>query len=328
MKQINWGFIGCGAVTEKKSGPAFGKIAGSQVVAVMRRDIALARDYALRHGIAAWYGDASELIADPLVNAVYIATPPSLHAQYAIMAMEAGKVAYVEKPMAAGYADCLRMNEVAAATGMPLYVAYYRRFLPYFEKVREYLQSGKLGKLLFVQSALHLPPRQEDLDPQHLPWRVVPELAGGGYFYDLACHQIDLFDWFFGPVTAVQGNVFNRAGLYPAEDVVFASVTFAGGLPWNGTWSFATEGMHYSDLVTVYGTEGTLTFSTFGFTPVRMEGPGFTEEELPDNPENIQYGFIRNMVEELQGARPLQGNGNTAAETNRIMDIILGKIRS
>jgi len=328
MKQINWGFIGCGAVTEKKSGPAFNKVTGSQAVAVMRRDIDQARDYARRHGIASWYGDAAELISDPLVNAVYIATPPNLHARYAIMAMEAGKVAYVEKPMAANYADCLKMNEVAASTGMPLYVAYYRRFLPYFAKVREWIHSGKLGRLLFVQSALHLPPRQEDFDPQHLPWRVVAEQAGGGYFYDLACHQIDLFDWFFGPVASVQGSAFNRAGLYAAEDVVFASVTFAGGLPWNGSWSFATERRHYQDQVTVFGTEGTLTFSTFGFIPIRLEGPKNMEEDLPPNPENIQYGFIRNMVEELQGFRPIQGNGGVAAETNRIMDVILGKTGS
>jgi predicted dehydrogenase len=309
-----------------KSGPAFGKVEGSKVVAVMRRNGSLAEDYARRHGTR-WYDDASRLIEDPEVNAVYVATPPSSHATYSIMAMEAGKPVYVEKPMAADYAECLQMNAVAARTGVPLYVAYYRRFLPYFSKVREWINTAQLGKLLFVQSVLHLPPRPEDMDRNNLPWRVKADIAGAGYFYDLACHQIDLLEWFFGKAVVVEGRCFNRADLYEAEDVVFAHMEFESGLPFSGTWSFATEGMLYKDIVTVYGTEATLEFSTFGFTPVRVIRSGKVEEELPPNPENIQYWFIRNMVEELQGIRPLHGNGEVAAETNRIMDIILGKLK-
>ena len=79
MKQINWGFIGCGEVTEKKSGPAFNEVEGSQVVAVMSRSENKARSYAERHHIRKWYTDAQELIDDPDVNAIYIATPPSSH---------------------------------------------------------------------------------------------------------------------------------------------------------------------------------------------------------------------------------------------------------
>src|SRR5512147_2302068 len=111
MDQINWGIIGCGNVTEKKSGPAFGKVKGSKVIAVMRRDAAKAADYAKRHNISQWYSNADEIINHPGINAVYVATPPSSHAEYAIKAMEKGKVAYVEKPMAADYSDCIRMLE-------------------------------------------------------------------------------------------------------------------------------------------------------------------------------------------------------------------------
>jgi len=99
-KTIHWGIIGCGDVTELKSGPAFQKVPGSKLVAVMRRNADLARDYAKRHGVARWYSDASELINDPQVDAVYVATPPDSHALYAIQAMKAGKPVYVEKPMA------------------------------------------------------------------------------------------------------------------------------------------------------------------------------------------------------------------------------------
>ena len=153
MKQINWGFIGCGEVTEKKSGPAFNEVSGSRVVAVMGRSPEKTRSYAQRHGIPKWFTDAQALIDDPEVNAVYIATPPSSHATYAIMAMHAGKPCYVEKPLAASYDDCARVNHVSQMTGVPCYVAYYRRYLPYFREVKNVVESGKIGKIYEVKDA-------------------------------------------------------------------------------------------------------------------------------------------------------------------------------
>jgi predicted dehydrogenase len=325
MEKINWGIIGCGNVTEIKSGPAFGKVEGSQVTAVMRRDAARAKDYAERHQIPAWYSRADDLIHDPGVNAVYVATPPSSHAAYAIQAMEAGKVVYVEKPMAADYASCLEMNRVSKQTGIPLYVAYYRRFLPYFQKVKEIIEEGWLGDIRFVHAELYLPPRPEDHNVTGLPWRVLKDIAGGGYFYDLACHQIDLFDWFFGPVKQVTGNCYNRGGLYESEDTVFAELEYASGLPLAGSWCFVTGNQLSHDVVKVYGSMGRLEFSTFGFSPIILVTEGTESTFLPPNPENIQYWFIRNMVEELRGLRPAGSNGETAAKTNQIMDKILGK---
>ena len=127
MREIGWGFIGCGEVTEKKSGPAFNEVAGSHVVAVMSRHELKARTYAEKHNIPHWYTDAQALIDDPDVNAIYIATPPVAHVTYAIMAMRAGKPVYVEKPLAASYEDCVRINRVSEQTGQPCFVAYYRR---------------------------------------------------------------------------------------------------------------------------------------------------------------------------------------------------------
>src|SRR6187551_1308715 len=103
MEKINWGIIGCGDVSEVKSGPAFNKVNNSSLVAVMRRDGAKAKDYAHRHQVPKWYDDASLLINDPDVNAIYIATPPSSHEEYTIAAIDAGKPVYVEKPMTMNY---------------------------------------------------------------------------------------------------------------------------------------------------------------------------------------------------------------------------------
>ena len=237
MKQLKWGFIGCGDVTEHKSGPAFSEIEGSEVVAVMSRQEQRARSYAERHGVPRWYTDGQELIDSPEVNAVYIATPPSSHATFAIMAMKAGKPVYIEKPMAASYEDCARINRVSEETGVPCFVAYYRRYLPYFQKVKEIIDQGVIGKVINVQIRFATPAREMDYArPEDLPWRLQPDIAGGGYFYDLAPHQLDLLQQFFGVITEARGICANRGGLYGAEDSVSACFEFEGGLPGSGSW--------------------------------------------------------------------------------------------
>ncbi|HLO57518.1 MAG TPA: Gfo/Idh/MocA family oxidoreductase [Bacteroidales bacterium] len=325
MDQINWGIIGCGNVTEKKSGPAFGKVKGSKVMAVMRRDAVKAADYAKRHNISQWYSNANDIINHTDINAVYVATPPSSHAEYAIKAMEKGKVAYVEKPMATNNDECKRMLDASIATGQPLFVAYYRRYLPYFIKVKEILSCGVLGNLLYAEIDFHISPRQEDFDRDNLPWRLKPEIAGAGYFYDLACHQLDLFEMFFGQVKAVNSKSFNRRGLYTPEDTVFALLEYQSGLPVKASWCFAAGNQEHRDILKIYGSRGSLEFSTFDFTPIRLNTEDGLQEFLPENPENIQYWFIRNMVEQLQNEGPVFGNAESAVRTNALMDKILNK---
>ena len=162
IDNVRWGFIGCGEATEKKSGPAFSVVDGSRVVAVMSRNEEKASSYARRHGIDRYYTDAQSLVSDPEVNAVYIATPPSSHATFAIMSMMAGKPAYIEKPMAASYEECLRINRISKSTDVPCFVAYYRRYLPYFGRVREIVRNGEIGKVLSVQIRFAVPPRELD----------------------------------------------------------------------------------------------------------------------------------------------------------------------
>ena len=206
MKILKWGFIGCGEVTEKKSGPAFSEVPGSSVEAVMSRSEEKARSYAERHGIKKWYTDAQELIDDPDVNAIYIATPPSSHATFAIMAMKAGKPVYVEKPLAASYDECARVNRVSEQTHVPCFVAYYRRYLPYFQKVKSIISNGVIGDIVSVQIRFAVPPRDLDYShPENLPWRLQPDIAGGGYFYDLAPHQLDLLQDIFGVIIEAHG---------------------------------------------------------------------------------------------------------------------------
>ena len=222
---IRWGVIGCGEATEKKSGPAFQQIRGSKIEAVMSRSAERAQSYAERHGIKKWYTNVMDIIDDPNVNAIYIATPPSSHATYAIMAIRAGKPVYIEKPMAATYEDCIRINRACEETGVPCFVAYYRRYLPYFKKVEELIP--RVGKVINVHIRLAQPPREFDGSTgEAMPWRVQANIAGGGYFYDLAPHQLDLLQHYFGYIIEAKGYTANRGGLYDAEDSISATFRF------------------------------------------------------------------------------------------------------
>ena len=326
MKQINWGFIGCGEVTEKKSGPAFNEVEGSQVVAVMSRSENKARSYAERHHVRKWYTDASELIEDPDVNAVYIATPPSSHATFAIMAMRAGKPCYIEKPLASSYDDCIRINRISEQTGVPCFVAYYRRYLPYFQKVKEIIESGTIGNVVNVQVRFSVPPRDLDFQSgKEMPWRLQPDIAGGGYFYDLAPHQIDLLQNLFGVITRAHGYPANRAHLYQAEDTLSACFFFESGIPGSGSWCFVGHESAKEDCIEVIGEKGSLSFSVFTYQPIEViTSEGKNSITVP-NPPYVQLPLIKNVIEHLQGIGKCDCTSVSATAVNWVLDRVLWK---
>ena len=325
MKEISWGFIGCGEVTEKKSGPAFNVVEGSHVEAVMSRNEDKARSYAERHGVDKYYTDASELINDPRVNAVYIATPPSTHVTYAIMALKAGKPTYVEKPLCSNYQDCNRINRTSQQMGVPCFAAYYRRELPYFQKVKELIDQGAVGEVINVQIRFSVPPRDLDYNSHDLPWRVLPDIAGGGYFYDLAPHQIDLLQCIFGPITEAKGYQANRGGLYQSEDTVSACFKFACGLPGSGSWCFVGHESAKEDRIEIIGNKGSLHFSVFTYDPITLYNEQGQQTFVIDNPPHVQLPLIKQVVEHLQQKAICTCDSVSATSVNWVMDRILGK---
>jgi predicted dehydrogenase len=326
MKIIKWGFIGCGEVTEKKSGPAFNEVEGSSVVAVTSRSEAKARDYAERHGIPRWYTDPQKLIDDPEVNAIYVATPPSSHATFAIMAMKAGKPVYVEKPLAASYDDCARVNRISQQTGIPCFVAYYRRYLPYFQRVKQIVSQGIIGKVINVQVRFAVPPRELDYaHPENLPWRLQPDIAGGGYFYDLAPHQLDLLQEMFGVILEARGICANRGQLYTAEDSVSAIFRFENGLPGSGSWCFVAHESAREDSIQLIGDQGSLRFSVFDYAPIVLHTSEGTEHITVPNPPYVQQPLIQCVIEHLQGISICDCTSVSATPVNWAMDRILGK---
>ena len=327
MKEIGWGFIGCGEVTEKKSGPAFNEVPGSHVVAVMSRNAETAESYAKRHNIKKWYTDPLELINDPEINAIYIATPPSSHATFAIMAMKAGKPVYIEKPLAASYEDCARINRISELTGVPCFVAYYRRYLPYFQKVKQIIQSGAIGTPANVQIRFSVPPRDLDYKSNgSLPWRLQPDIAGGGYFYDLAPHQLDLIQDIFGVITRAHGYCSNMAKLYKAEDTISACFYFENGLPGSGSWCFVGHQSAKEDRIEVIGEKGMLSFSVYNYSPIQLVTSEGRSSIVVPNPPYVQLPIIRSVIEHLQGIGICECTSVSATPVNWVMDRILGKL--
>ena len=326
QKTIKWGFIGCGEVTKQKSGPAFKKVEHSAVTAVMSREMTKAKAYAAERKIPKWYDDAQELIDDNDVNAIYIATPPSSHATYAIMAMKAGKPVYIEKPMAVTYEECCRINRISNETGVPCFVAYYRRYLPYFQKVKELINGGQIGNVINIQIRFAQPPRDLDHNKANLPWRVQPDIAGGGYFYDLAPHQIDLLQDMFGCILEASGYKSNQGGLYQAEDTLSACFQFDNGVVGSGSWCFVAHESAREDRIEVIGDKGMICFSVFTYEPIALHTENGREEIVIANPEHVQQPLIQAVVDHLIGKSTCTCNGESATLTNWVMDKILGKI--
>ena len=321
MKTIRWGIIGCGEVTEVKSGPGFAKAERSALVAVMRRNGALAQDYARRHNVARWYDDGAALIADPEVDAIYVATPPNAHKEYAIAAAAAGKPVYVEKPMALDAGECDAMIAACRAAGAPLFVAYYRRALPRFLKVKELVDSGAIGDVRAVTITLY---RQFAPPAAMLPWRINPAISGGGLFVDLAAHTLDLLDFILGPIARTTGGAGNQAGLYGAEDIVNGTFEFASGVRGTGIWSFNAFGD--VDRTEIVGSRGRVSFATFDDLPVTLDtAAAGTQVFTIPHPAHVHQPLIQTIVDELTGysTTPCPSTGESGARTTRVMDELL-----
>jgi len=319
IETVRWGIIGVGNVTEVKSGPAFYKTENSELVAVMRRNAEKAADYARRHNVSKWYTNASELINDPEVDAVYVATPPGSHARYAIEVMRAGKPVYVEKPMAKNHSECLEMLKVSEETGMPLFVAYYRRALPAFLKVNDMIETGAIGKPLIVNIKLHKPPRPNDLKKEDQSWHVYPEISGGGYFFDLASHQFDYLDFLFGPIKEVSGMASNMAGLYPAEDTVVGTWKHESEVTGSGSWCFVADKSSETDEIVITGEIGEIVLPCFTHEKVKFTSQEGILEMGFDNPEHIQQNLVQQVVNELRGEGKCVSTGVSAARTSWVL---------
>lgn len=310
--EIRWGILGCGDVTEVKSGPALQKAGRSSVVAVMRRDGVKAKDYAARHGVDVWYDDAQALIDDDNVNAIYIATPPSSHCELTLKALAAGKPVLVEKPMALDSAECDTMIAAAEKAEQSLIVAFYRRALPRFEKMRQLIQDGAIGTPRLAQIT-HFTVRagRPDVD-----WKVDPAMGGGGMFFDTQSHALDWLNYTFGSPINIQGMTARQAGDYLAEDFVAFTGQF-GDVAVTATCAYAI-GEAREDMI-VYGEKGSIKMSFFSHSPIVLTIDG--QEEIIDiaDPDHMHQPLIEAIVAHLLDGKPNPCSGADARQVNAVL---------
>jgi len=325
MKTIRWGMIGCGSVAEVKSGPGFYKAQHSALAAVTSRRPEAARSYAVRHGVAKAYDTVEELLADPDIDAVYIATPPSSHKALCVLAANAGKHVYVEKPMAMNHAECRDIVTACEKNGVRLFVAFYRRALPRFLQIKQWLDSGAIGAPRCVRVLQHQPPEVDELTRATLPWRVVPAVSGGGKFLDMGIHMLDIFDFWFGPIEEVCGIASNRGGLYDAEDTVTATWRHASGVQGCGSWCYVC-GID-EDRIEIAGASGQIEFSFFGDKALTLTTASGVQEALFHNPAHLQQLFIQSIVDDLNGLAPCPGSVESAVRSTWVSDEVLKSFR-
>ncbi len=317
---IRWGFIGCGAVTEVKSGPAYQKVKGFELAAVMRRDQVLAEDYAQRHGVAKVYSHAEDLINDSSIDAVYIATPPDTHKLYGLQVAKAGKPCCIEKPLAPNFNDGKEIVDAFDKAKQPLFVAYYRRSLPRFQHLKTLLDDGAVGKVRHLNWQLTRQVQQRDRDSTY-HWRTDSKVAPGGYFDDLGCHGLDLFSYLLGDFEIVKGVSRNQQKLYSAKDAVSACWLHGSGATGSGVWNFASS--ERRDDVLIEGSEGELLFSVFEERPILLRNKAGEQSFDIAHPENVQLHHVEAMREALINGDKHVSTGTTALHTSWVMDAIL-----
>lgn len=319
---IRWGIIGCGDVTEVKSGPAFNNVPDSRLVAVMRRNAEKAADYARRHGVDRWYTEAERLINDPEVNAIYVATPPLQHEAYTIAALKAGKPVYVEKPMAIHAAAAARMAQVSRETGVKLTVAHYRRAQPLFAKIKSLLEEGAIGTPRLVNLYCLQPHRDTMITRTEDAWRYNPAISGGGLFYDLAPHQLDLMLYYFGTPDKVSGFSVNAARLYEADDTTCGQVLFPNNVLFAGTWCFTAPDKR--DQCEIIGTTGSLQFSIFDQRALLLKKEGSEQQFAFDPLPHVQQPMIQKVVDYFLGHGENPCSAEDGVTVMQMMDTMAG----
>jgi len=319
MNEIKWGIIGCGDVTEVKSGPAFSKIPGSKLVAVMRRDALKAADYAERHQVGQWYSDAEKMMNNAGINAVYIATPPSSHLFYVQEALQKGLNVYVEKPVTVSAAESKQMLEAVKTSGGKLVVAHYRRAVPLFLKIKDLIDLKVIGEIRTIQIRMWQSQKPQLIAKTERNWRVDPAVSGGGYFHDLAPHQLDILYFYFGKPLKYHGYSLNQSKESLADDHVCGQILFENNVMVNGSWCFNVAEEQETDTCEIVGSEGKITFAFFG-NYVTWEVLGKTETEVFVHPPHIEQPMIEQVVSYFNDQRDNPCSIEEAITTMEIID--------
>jgi predicted dehydrogenase len=320
-REIGWGVLGGGNVVEFKSGPAFWIPGKSRVVAVSRRRHEDAEKTAAALGAERAVTSIDDLVSDPMIDAVYIASPPGLHFDAAKACCEAGKAVYIEKPFTTNSGDAKALVEMFASRNIDLFVAHYKRALPKFKRLKSMVES-EIGQVICFD--FHLSRRLAD-DVKHA-WLFDPAISGGGKFVDIAPHSIDLLVYFFGQAVDMWASARHLKAPNGREDCVVLGLLFKDGVC--GTLNYNFLSPQKSDRLSIFGTEANLHFSVHGDLKTeveRQDGRRFAIEL--STPAYVEGPMIEEVVNALLGDGGNPCTGSEAVETVRIMEFALSSLR-
>ena len=321
MEKVNWAMIGCGDVTEVKSGPGLYKSSNSELIGVYNRTYEKAEDYIRRHKIAKVYKTVEDLLSDEQVDVVYIATPPKSHYQYAVQCLNAGKIPYIEKPVANSYKECLEIKALSEKVDLPVYAAFYRRGVEKFLKIKELLDNKILGAIRYVYVSQTMPVEEAELDRETLPWRVIPNISGGGKFLDMGVHVLDCLAMFFGEYEYMKGIASNQGGYYDAEDTVVATFKLKCGILGSGSWCYVAD--KNTNEVQIVGERGRIVYDGLSAKKFVLEVDGKEETFTFDVPEHASMPYQQAVVNELIGKTNSEANFEQAINVVKMTDMIL-----
>ncbi|NCB00802.1 MAG: Gfo/Idh/MocA family oxidoreductase [Spirochaetia bacterium] len=321
MKLINWGIIGCGNVTEVKSGPGLYKSENSNLKGVFNRNIDKAISYVNRHGLEKVYKSVQEMLADDELDVIYIATPPNSHKEYAIATLKAGKIPYIEKPVALSLEESMEIKTLSETLQIPVYIAFYRRGLDKFIKIKELLDKGEIGSVRYVYVTQIMKVEESELNRTTLPWRVIPSISGGGKFLDMAVHVLDCLIWYFGEMESIEGIVENRGGYYEAEDTIVANYRFKNGIVGSGTWCYVAD--KEINEVHIVGEKGRIVYDGLSATSFYVEKNGETQQFEFEQPTHVAMPYQQAVVNELIGKVKSYANFQEAINLVEMTDSLL-----
>ena len=314
---LSWGIIGCGDVAEHKGGPALYRVGGSELVAVMRRRGDLAADFAKRHGAKRHYDKVEDLIADPEVNAVYVATPPNVHSEQTIMAARGGKHVLCEKPMAMNSEEAGDMIAACREAGVQLMIAYYRRRFDAVLKIKELIDSGSIGRP--IKARLEVDSRYEAPVEEKAVWRFDPAIGGGGLLMDVGSHGIDLLHFWLGNVRETAAFIATVEHDIEVENSSSLILAFE-----NSVQAVVTVNQNVDrsrSTLEVTGTEGRIALiGGLACRGVVFESDkGEKTFDLP--PTDItHFGIVEDLVEAVRSGRENCVPGEEGVKTTKVLD--------
>mgnify|MGYP000847686154 CR=1 FL=1 len=320
MTKVRWGLIGCGDIARKRVAPALHDLPNVEFVAVNRARADLAAAFANEFGAQKWYADWRELLADPDVEAVYIATPVHLHAEQTIAAAEAGKHVLCEKPMALNVAECDRMMAACAANGVKLSLAYYRHFYPVLARMKELIAAGAIGQPVLAQINAF---EWNDMQPGHdRYWFFTKAQSGGGPMMDFGCHRIEVLMNLFGRIQEVKAFTDNLLFAREVEDTSAAFFKFESGL--RATLTVTHAAFESQDTLDVFGSRGSLHVTRLNHGDLRIVTADGERTETHPPHANIQLPSIADMTEAILAGRASRVDGEVGREVARIEELIYG----